>query len=168
MGIATFDGTVHFYAIRGDDENNNASNENQENEKPTTSNGATKTPKMLIVPDVDDPYAPLPKDLLVNLNKNKETLKTLLKQIPEMFANSRPSAVASGAAIKSAIDALKYKGGKVMLFLGSMCSGGWGKLEVRTHSGNVEKEPLKIMKPAEKCYQDCATEAAEYLSLKHI
>lgn len=162
VGIATFDGTVHFYAIRGDDENNNASNENQENEKPTTSNGATKTPKMLIVPDVDDPYAPLPKDLLVNLNKNKETLKTLLKQIPEMFANSRPSAVASGAAIKSAIDALKYKGGKVMLFLGSMCSGGWGKLEVRTHSGNVEKEPLKIMKPAEKCYQDCATEAAEY------
>ena len=162
VGIATFDGTVHFYAIRGDDGNNDTSNENQENEKPTTSNGVTKTPKMLIVPDVDDPYAPLPKDLLVNLNKNKDAIKTLLKQIPDMFANSRPSAVASGAAVKSAIDALKYKGGKIMLFLGSMCSGGWGKLEVRTHSGNVEKEPLKIMKPAEKCYQDCAVEAAEY------
>ena len=74
VGIATFDGTVHFYAIRGDEELNNASNENQENVNPSTSNGATKTPKMLIVPDVDDPYAPLPKDLLVNLNRNKEAI----------------------------------------------------------------------------------------------
>ena len=160
VGVATFDGTVHFYAIRDDQVVVNGTIDNQENEKPTSE--ASKTPRMLIVPDVDDPYAPLPKDLLVNLNKNKDAIKNLLKQIPEMFANSRPSAVVSGAAIKSAIDALKYKGGKIMLFLGSMCSGGWGKLEIRTHTGNVEKEPLKIMKPADKCYQDCATEAAEY------
>ena len=122
MGIATFDGTVHFYAIRGDDGNNDTSNENQENEKPTTSNGVTKTRKCSSSQMWTIHLPPLPKDLLVNLNKNKDAIKTLLKQIPDMFANSRPSAVASGAAVKSAIDALKYKGGKIMLFLGSMCS----------------------------------------------
>ena len=45
VGLCTFDSTIHFYAIRP---------------------GASQ-PHMLVVPDVDEPYSPLPTGLVVPL-----------------------------------------------------------------------------------------------------
>ncbi len=145
VGIATVDSAIHFYHIK---------------------DGADK-PSMLIVPDVDDSYAPLQSGLVVSLAKNRETIEHLLKTIPETFASATPGANASTAAIKAGIECLKATGGKIMAFMASIPDTGLGKLEPRTgtsgqRTGNIEKEPLKCMAPAERSYNVIATHAAEF------
>jgi len=145
VGIATVDSAIHFYHLK---------------------DGAEK-PSMLIVPDVEDSYAPLKSGLVVSLAKNREAIESLLKMIPETFSSTAPGPNASTAAIKAGIECLKPTGGKVMAFMATIPNVGLGKLEARTgtagqRTGNIEKEPLKCMAPADKAYHTMATYAAEH------
>ena len=152
VGLCTFDSTIHFYAVRP---------------------GASQ-PHMLVVPDVDEPYSPLPSGLVVPLEANREAIDSVLKQIPEMFASNRHGAPVGTAAIKACIEALKPIGGRVLAFMGSMPTGGYGALKPRGGTGGggginkggsgseVDKEPVKYLAPADKLYSKMATEAAEY------
>ena len=145
VGIATVDSQVHFYQLR---------------------EGMEK-PAMLIIPDVDDSYAPLKSGLLVSLSKHRESFENLLKMIPETFSTSPPGACAMTAGIKASIEYLKPVGGKVMAFVATIPNAGLGKLEARTgtsgqRTGNIEKEPLKCMAPADRTYHAMATHAAEH------
>jgi len=145
VGIATFDSAIHFYHLK---------------------EGAEK-PAMLIVPDVDDSYTPLQSGLVVSLARNREAIQQLLKAIPETFASATPGPNASTAAIKAGIECLKPTGGKIMVFMSGIPNVGLGKLEARTgtsgqRTGNIEKEPLKCMAPAERNYNVMAIHAAEF------
>ena len=157
VGLCTFDATIHFYAIRP---------------------GASQ-PHMLVVPDVDEPYSPLPTGLVVPLAPNREALEGVLKQIPEMFTDNRHGAPAGTAAVKACVEALKPVGGRVLAFFGSMPSGGYGALKNRDGkatggggggggyvrggpSTESDKDPVKSLAPADKLYPKLATEAAEY------
>ena len=98
----------------------------------------------------------------------------MLKQIPEMFASNRHGATVGTAAIKACVEALKPVGGRVLAFMGTMPSGGYGALKPRagpTGGGGIskggagsesDKEPAKYLAPADKVYTKMATEAAEY------
>ena len=81
VGIATVDSAIHFYHLK---------------------DGAEK-PSMLIVPDVEDSYAPLKSGLVVSLAKNREAIESLLKMIPETFSSTAPGPNASTAAIKAGV-----------------------------------------------------------------
>ena len=145
VSIATVDSSIHFYHVK---------------------EGAEK-PSMLVVPDVDDSYAPLKSGLLMPLAKNREAIEKLLKTIPESFSSSAPGPNASTAGIKSAIECLKPTGGKVMAFLATIPNVGIGKLEARTsttgqRTGNIEKEPLRCMASVDKNYHNMAMHAAEH------
>ena len=41
---------------------------------------------MLVVAEVDDPYVPLPDDLLVNLQDSRHVVDALLASLPAQFA----------------------------------------------------------------------------------
>lgn len=44
------------------------------------------TPKMVVMADVEDPFVPLPDDLLVNLAESRAVVDTLLDTLPATFA----------------------------------------------------------------------------------
>ena len=146
VGICTYDSVIHFYHIHE----------------------GMAQPRMLVVPDADEPYSPLPAGMAVPLERNREAVDAVLKQIPEMFANNRHGAPAGTAAVKACVEALKPVGGRVLAFMGTQPTGGLGKLSNRAaQAPNVgakeaEKEPLKYLAPADKIYTKMATEAAEY------
>ena len=109
------------------------------------------TPRMLVVPDADEPYSvsiyfyfvfvfrisisisfrtgnsidvlvlfceqPLPAGMAVSLEDNRANIDSVLKQIPEMFANNRHGSPVGTAAVKACIEALKPHGGRVLAFM---------------------------------------------------
>lgn len=55
---------------------------------------------MLVMPDVDDPFIPLPDDLLVNLSESKAVVKTLLESLRTQFAEHSNVGCALGPALQ--------------------------------------------------------------------
>jgi len=152
VGICAFDSACHFFKFPGSGGKENASG---------------TTTKHLVVPDVDEPYAPLPSGLAVPLEANKDDIVAVLKQIPEMFASGRHGLPCGAAAIKACVEALKPTGGRVVSFIATMPTGGYGAVKGRTAMGTTmsketEKEPVKHAAPVDKVYSKMATEAAEY------
>ena len=130
VGICTYDSVIHFYHMHD----------------------GMATPRMLVVPDADEPYSvsiyfyfvfvfrisisisfrtgnstdvlfcyqPLPAGMAVSLEDNRANIDSVLKQIPEMFANNRHGSPVGTAAVKACIEALKPHGGRVLAFMVSL------------------------------------------------
>ncbi|KAK8620249.1 hypothetical protein V6N13_066730 [Hibiscus sabdariffa] len=149
LGIATFDSTVHFYNLKR----------------------ALQQPLMLIVPDVHDVYIPLETDVVVQLSECRQHIEQLLESIPTMFQDNRTTESAFVAAIKAAFLAIKSSGGKLLRFLmivpyAVLPSVGMVALSAREAEGrgNIstgEKEPHKLLQPADKALKTLAIEFAE-------
>ncbi len=157
VGICAFDAAAHFFKFP------NSGSGDKEN--------ATATVKHLVVPDVEEPYSPLPTGLAVPLANNIDDIKKVLKDIPEMFAAGRHGLPCGTAAIKACVEALKPTGGRVVSFIATMPTGGYGAIKGRTAMGTtmhnnsnkeIEKEPVKHVTPFDKIYSKLATESAEY------
>ena len=163
VGLCTFDAAAHFYHI--------------------AQGGASGAPRMLVVPDVDEPYAPVPDGLAVPLGPNRDAIDGVLKQLPKMFCdpmeNGRRGAPCGAAAVKACVEALKPIGGRVLAFIASLPTGGMGALKPRgpVNQGSTagggggggggfnnesDKDAAKYLAPGDKCYMKLAVEAAEY------
>ncbi|EKX31688.1 secretory protein Sec24A [Guillardia theta CCMP2712] len=64
IGFVTFDSSFHFYCLKS----------------------SLQEPQMLCVADLDDPFLPLPSELLVNLVDSREQVESLLRKLPSMFS----------------------------------------------------------------------------------
>jgi protein transport protein SEC24 len=141
--IATFDTTIHYYSIRP----------------------GQSRPQMLIIPDVMDPYAPLSGNVIVKLRQSKQLLQKLLGSIPaSMAADPAQGESCGGAAIKSAIEALKGGvGGRLRVFACTLPRRGVMQLRPRD-SGRApsDKDPLENMAPANKDWASLAADAADH------
>ncbi|KAI3772802.1 hypothetical protein L6452_03996 [Arctium lappa] len=145
VGIATFDSTIHFYNLKR----------------------ALQQPLMLIVPDVQDVYTPLQTDVIVQLSECRQHLDLLLESIPTMFQNNKTADSAFGAGIKAAFLAMKSTGGKLLVFQSVLPSVGIAALSAREAEGRTnisagEKEPHKLLQPADKTLKEMAIDFAEY------
>jgi protein transport protein SEC24 len=109
FALITFDSTIHFYRIAAD----------------------AGSPQMLVMPDLDDPFLPVPEDLLVNLNDNKEAIDTLLESLPRMHESTHSVESATGPALTAAFSIMHRVGGKLCLFQACLPSVGKGKLRPR-------------------------------------
>lgn len=143
VGIATFDSTLHFY------------NFNQ-----------AQQPSMLVVPDVQDVYAPLQSGLTVSIIEFREQLEQLLENIPSMFQNTRIADSALGAAIKGASLAMKSNGGKLLVFQSGLPATGYAALTARDSDSRKgpppgEKDLNKLLQPVDKTLKTLAIELAE-------
>ena len=159
VGLCAFDSACHFFKFPGSVVSGTTHGDRDV--------ASTTTTKHLVVPDVEEPYAPLPSGLAVPLEANQADIAAALKQIPEMFASGRHGLPCGAAAIKACVEALKPTGGRVLAFVATMPTGGYGAVKGRTAVGTamskeMEKEPVKHAAPADKVYSKMATEAAEY------
>merc|ERR1711967_38352 len=115
MGI-TFDTSLHFYNLNG------------------------SSPQMLVVPELDEVFLPMPNDLLVNLVDHKEHVATLLERLPDMFAGSQSGEVALGPALKAAFQIQQHVGGKMHVFSCTRPTVGEGLVRMRDNSSASAKD----------------------------
>lgn len=146
VGLITFDSTLHFYSLSGE------------------------TPQMLVVPETDDVFLPMPDDLLVNLAERKECLAGLLEKLPAMFAASQATEVALGPALKAAYQVIQHIGGKMQVFSCTRPTIGEGKLRNREGaapakpSGGKEegnKAATSLLQPDSDFYKNLAVDCSK-------
>ncbi|XP_061858299.1 protein transport protein Sec24A [Colius striatus] len=109
IGFITFDSTIHFYSLQE----------------------GLSQPQMLIVSDIEDVFIPMPENLLVNLNENKELIQDLLKSLPQMFTKSLETQSALGPALQAAFKLMSPTGGRISVFQTQLPSVGMGALKSR-------------------------------------
>ena len=149
VGVMTFDTQLQFYDLRQEDH---------------------EEPQVLVVPDVDDPFAALPPSAwIVDVTSDgggRDRLEALLRQLPKMFMPAEAeqevrrrtsssfdgaSQCCSTAAIAAACAALEHTGGRVLAFQNSIPARGAGKLpnrEVGHAYGTVEEAKMYHPLPA--------------------
>jgi len=109
VGFLTFDSTLHFYNLRP----------------------GLPQPQMMVVAELDEPFLPLPEDLLVNLSESRAAVDALLDMLPTAFGNTQNVESATGPALRSVYMAMSHIGGKLLLFQSTLPSIGVGRLRAR-------------------------------------
>jgi len=142
VGFLTFDTALHFYNLRA---------------------GATQ-PQMVVVPEVAEPFAPLPDDLLVNLADSRSVVDALLDALPGAFAagGGAPGDAATGPALQAAFMAMSHVGGKLLLFQAAPPAAGAGKVRARDGSAaawGTDAEPRSRV-PEDPFFKKYAAEAS--------
>ena len=66
VGFVSFDSSYHFYNLKS----------------------TLSEPQMLCVSDLDDPFIPLPSELLVNLQDSRLLVDAILTKLPDMYQNT--------------------------------------------------------------------------------
>lgn len=109
IGFLTFDSALHFYNLKS----------------------SLTQPQMMVVADLDDPFLPLPDDLLVNLSDSRHVVEALLDSLPSMFEENTNIESAFGPALKAAFMVMSQLGGKLLIFQSTLPSLGVGRLKLR-------------------------------------
>jgi len=139
IGILTFDSTLHFYNLKS----------------------SLTTPQMLVVAEIDEPFVPLPDDLLVNLRESKSVIESLLDSLPTTFAKNACVESATGPALHAAFMMMQHIGGKLLLFQASAPSLGTGKIKNRENLAlyGTDREP-SLWQPDDPFYKRFAAECS--------
>ena len=142
VGFLTFDTALHFYNLRA---------------------GAAQ-PQMVVVPEVAEPFAPLPDDLLVNLADSRAVVDALLDALPGAFSagGGAPGDTATGPALQAAFMAMSHVGGKLLLFQAAPPSAGAGRVRARDASATTwgtDAEPRSRV-PEDPFFKKFAAEAS--------
>lgn len=109
VGFLTFDRALHFYNLKV----------------------GSGQPQMLVEPELEDPFVPLPDDLLANLAEARAEIDALLDALPGNFAKTDIADSATGPALQAAFLASSYLGGKMLLFQAAIPSLGVGRVKNR-------------------------------------
>jgi len=138
IGFLTYDSTLHFYNLKA----------------------SLAAPQMMVVGEVDDPFLPLPDDLLVNLKESREVVDALLDSLPGNFANNTVHDCATGPALQAAFLVMNHIGGKLLMFQHGVPSVGVGKLKARENLAlyGTEREPT-LRNPEDPFFKRFAAEA---------
>ena len=107
ISILTFDSSLHFYNLRP----------------------GLAQPQMLAVGEIDEPFVPLPDDLLVNIGESRAQVDALLDSLPTTFANNSCIDSATGPALQAAFMLVGHIGAKMVLFQSAAPSLGIGKIK---------------------------------------
>eukprot|EP01113_Clastostelium_recurvatum_P009522 TRINITY_DN1458_c0_g2_i2.p1 TRINITY_DN1458_c0_g2~~TRINITY_DN1458_c0_g2_i2.p1 ORF type:complete len:1117 (-),score=203.17 TRINITY_DN1458_c0_g2_i2:19-3039(-) len=142
VGIITFDKTVHFYSLKS----------------------TQSRPQMLVVPDIENVFVPLPDDLLVNLRESRHLIDDLLEKIPNMFARTQQVESAFGPTLKAAFNVIRHIGGKMIIFQSAVPKAGVGAIVDRDDPKllNTDKEAVLLnpSDPAGTYYKDFALDCS--------
>ena len=124
-------------------------------------------PQILQVGDTNDPFIPLPASkLMMNVSEEHERIHALLDKIYNMYSEEHYSqgrqatSVATGAAIKAAMELLEENGGRIMLFANTIGAQGCGRVQNRLNAAlyNTEQEAPKMLAPEGPFYRELALE----------
>ncbi|VUC23646.1 unnamed protein product [Clonostachys rosea] len=112
LGFLGVDTSLHYFSIPKD------SDENAETSQ-------------LVVSDLDEPFLPVPHDLLVPLSESRQSIEKFLQKLPEMFQNNQSNGSCMGSALRSGHKLISALGGKIVVLTASLPTIGEGKLEHR-------------------------------------
>jgi len=127
IGFVTFDSSFHFYCLKS----------------------SLQDPQMLCVADLDDPFLPLPSELLVNLTDSREQVESLLRKLPGMFSDSVNPDSAFYPALQAATAMMQHVGGKLTIFHSVIPSLGRPTVRPREETSVLGSEhEAKILNPA--------------------
>ncbi|KAK3689982.1 hypothetical protein B0T22DRAFT_379474 [Podospora appendiculata] len=96
--------------------------------KDTDENGETS---MLVVSDLEEPFLPVPQELLVPLSECRTSIETFLTKLPDMFVNNQDNGSCMGSALRAGHKLISPLGGKLVVLSASLPNVGYGKLEMR-------------------------------------
>jgi protein transport protein SEC24 len=109
LGFICVDSSLHYFSI---------SRDNTE-------------PNMLVVSDLDEPFLPIPGDLLVPLDDCREGIENLLGKVQDMFQYTQNATSCMGSALQAGHKLISAIGGKMVVLTATLPNIGVGKLEVR-------------------------------------
>ncbi|KAG6540868.1 hypothetical protein Mapa_017742 [Marchantia paleacea] len=142
IGFITFDSTLHFYNLKS----------------------SLTQPQMMVVAELDDPFLPMPDDLLVNLSESRAVVEALLDSLPSMFQNNLNIESALGPALKAAFMVMSQLGGKLLVFQSTLPSLGAGRLKLRGDDprlyGTDKECTLRVTE--EQFYKQMAADFSKY------
>eukprot|EP01018_Ginkgo_biloba_P039480 Gb_26869 [translate_table: standard] len=142
IGFLTFDSTLHFYNLKS----------------------SLTQPQMMVVADLDDPFVPVPDDLLVNLLESRNVVEALLDSLPSMFEDNINIESAFGPALKAALMVMSQLGGKLLIFQSTLPSLGIGHLKLRGDDpriyGTDKEHTIRI--PEDQFYKQMAADFTRY------
>nr|GMD61679.1 protein transport protein Sec24-like At3g07100 [Ipomoea batatas] len=142
IGFITFDTTIHFYNMKS----------------------SLTQPQMMVVSDLEDIFAPLPDDLLVNLSESRAVIDAFLDSLPSMFQETVNVESAFGPALKAAFMVMSQLGGKLLIFQNTLPSLGIGRLKLRGDDprvyGTDKEHMLRI--PEDPFYKQMAADFTKY------
>ncbi|TVY78116.1 Protein transport protein SEC24 [Lachnellula suecica] len=112
VGFMAVDSSLHYFAVPKDtDENDETS--------------------MLVVSDLDEPFLPIPQELLVPLSESRVSIEKFLTALPEMFQSNQNNGSCMGSALRAGHKLISPLGGKIVVVTASLPNLGYGKLEMR-------------------------------------
>ncbi|KMU88013.1 SEC24 [Coccidioides immitis H538.4] len=112
LGFIAVDSSLHYFTIPRD-------------------GSESSDPSMLVVSDLDEPFLPIPGDLLVTLTECRENIEIFLDKLQEMFQNTQNGGSAMGSALRAGHKLIGPVGGKLTVLTASLPNIGYGSLEMR-------------------------------------
>ncbi|KAK2757703.1 COPII subunit [Arachnomyces sp. PD_36] len=112
LGFIAVDSSLHYFTIPRDGSENN-------------------DPNMLVVSDLDEPFLPIPGDLLVTLTECRENIESFLDKLQEMFQNTQINTSCMGSALRAGHKLISPVGGKITVLTATLPNVGQGSLEMR-------------------------------------
>lgn len=143
LGFLGVDSSLHYFSIPKDvDENAETS--------------------QLVVSDLDEPFLPVPHDLLVPLSESRQSIEKFLTKLPEMFQNNQSNGSCMGSALRAGHKLISALGGKIVVLTASLPNIGVGKLEMREDKKllGTSKEGT-LLQTANSFYKSFAVECSK-------
>ncbi|KAL1881359.1 hypothetical protein VTK73DRAFT_4366 [Phialemonium thermophilum] len=112
LGFIAVDSSLHYFSVPKDSDED----------------GETS---MLVVSDLDEPFLPVPQELLVPLSECRENIENFLLKLPDMFANNQSNSSCMGSALRAGHKLISPLGGKMVVLTATLPNVGYGKLEMR-------------------------------------
>ncbi|KAK9711638.1 COPII subunit [Basidiobolus ranarum] len=139
VGFITYDSALHFYNL----------------------NNELSEPQMLVVSDLEDPFIPMPNDLLVNLGEGRHIVESLLSRLGEMFKSTHNVSSALAPALQAGLKLISSIGGKIIVLQNTLPTAKEGALTVREDVKllGTPKES-SLLQPASQFYKPFAVDCS--------
>lgn len=143
MGFLAVDSSLHYFSIPRD-------------------GSESSDPRMLVVSDLDEPFLPIPGDLLVPLSECRENIEVFLDKLQDMFQHTQSTACAMGSALRAGYKLVSPVGGKMTVLSSSLPNVGYGALTMREDKKvlGTSKES-SLLQTANSFYKSFAVECSK-------
>ncbi|KAM5506708.1 COPII subunit [Microsporum canis] len=143
IGFIAVDSSLHYFTIPRD-------------------GSESSEPNMLVVSDLDEPFIPIPGELLITLAESRENVETFLDKLQEMFQNTQNPGSAMGSALRAGHQLIGPVGGKLTVLTASLPNMGYGSLEMREDKKvlGTSKES-SLLQTASSFYKSFAVECSK-------
>ncbi|KAJ2800784.1 COPII coat Sec23p-Sfb3p heterodimer component [Coemansia guatemalensis] len=140
VAIITYDRSAHFYSL----------------------SPLLDQAQMMVVPDIHDMFVPINDGFDADPIESRHVIEGLLDALPTMFAQNRTAEPVLGAVVQAAHEALRSRGGKLLLFQTALPTFGPGSLKQRDDPKlhNTDKERT-LYEPQDSFYHDWAVKLVE-------